>query len=79
MSLVALLSLNILGYFSTVLTFARILLKGCALSPSMDVFSLAKRSKSLRRRHFKEEDPLGGSGDASPASGLTVAAGPLTG
>lgn len=45
----------------------------------MDVFSLAAASKCLRRRHFKEEDPLGGSRDASPASGLTVATGPMTG
>lgn len=44
----------------------------------MDVFSLAKKGTRLRKRHFKEEDPLGGGGDASPASGLTVAAGPLT-
>lgn len=45
----------------------------------MDVFSLAKKGKCLRKRHFKEEDPLGGSRDALPASGLTVAARPLTG
>lgn len=52
----------------------------CALSPSvMILLSLAKKGKCLRRRHLKEDDPLGGSGDASPASGLTVAAGPLTG
>lgn len=68
-------SLNIFEY----LTFARIPLKGGHLSPSVDVFSLARRSKSLRRRRFKEEDPFGGSKDASPASGLTVASGPLTG
>lgn len=68
-------SLNIFEY----LTFARIPLKGGHLSPSVDVFSLARRSKSLRRRRFKEEDPFGGSRDASPASGLTVASGPLTG
>lgn len=55
------------GYFECfggVLAFTRIPLKGGALSPSVDVFSLARRSKSSERRHFKEEDPLGGSRDA---------------
>lgn len=66
--------------------FARILFfyKGRALSASMDVQSLAAGGAlCLRRRHFKEEeeeeDPLRGSSDASPASGLSAATGPLTG
>lgn len=36
----------------------RIPLKGDPLSPSVDVFSLARRSKSSERRPFKEGDPL---------------------
>lgn len=52
----------------------------------MDVQSLAAGGELClrRRRHFKgekeeEEDPLRGSSDASPASGLSAATGPLTG
>lgn len=71
--------------------FAKILFfffcKGCALSPSVDMQSLAAVEAQClrRRRHFKEEedeeeeDPLRGSSEASPASGLSAATGQLTG